>query len=439
MLSELRLSNFRLFDNEVSVKFKPITVLIGRNNSGKSSILKLLLLLKQSMRFGSEGFPTVYGDFVQAADFSEFKNILSKKDCLEFGLSFSPPPLGGGESNSLYRELLKEARKGTSFSSIRGMFYYDDPKNGFLTHKATSTIPDRSALLPPVRSNSINILQNEFIVHNLRVAINDIEKSEESLKDSLGFDTIEYREELEKAFEEYVMWKELRRELESALYLPPIRGDIDGFVDIPDGAGKINEMVRRQTLFQLYNIMRDDNELRRFLLPHLLNIADIDGMEFEPVSKSRVRPLAKHKDTGASIPIVDFGFGVSQCLPILVKGTVLEKGHYLVIEQPEAQLHPAAQLELGSFFAELWTKKGVGCIIETHSQNILLRLRRLIAKGDLSHQDVSVAFCKLDEVEGNKPIVKNLDIYEDGSMEKGLPMEFFAPDIREGLKLGIRE
>ena len=418
MLSELRLSNFRLFDNEISVKFKPITILIGRNNSGKSSILKLLLLLKQSMHFGSEGFPTVYGDFVQAADFSEFKNILSKKDYLEFGLSFSPPPLDEGESKSLYRELLEVAREGPLFSSIRGMFHYDDPKNGFLTHQATSTIPDRSALSSPVRSNSKNILHNEFIANNLQVAINSIEKSEESHKGSLDFDATEYREEVRKAFDDYVMWRELRRELESALYLPPIRGDIDGFVDIPDEAEKINEMVRRQALFQLYSIMRDDNELRRFLLPHLLNVADIEGIEFEQVSKSRARPFAKHKDTGASVPIVDFGFGVSQCLPILVKGAVLKKGHYLMIEQPESQLHPAAQLELGSFFAELWTKREVGCIIETHSQNILLRLRRLIAKGDLSHQDVSVAFCRFDE-EGKTPMVRNLNIFEDGSMEKG--------------------
>ena len=37
------------------------------------------------------------------------------------------------------------------------------------------------------------------------------------------------------------------------------------------------------------------------------------------------------------------------------------------------------------------------------------------------------------------PIVKNLDINEDGSMQPGLPMEFFGADIMEGLKLGARK
>ena len=110
----------------------------------------------------------------------------------------------------------------------------------------------------------------------------------------------------------------------------------------------------------------------------------------------------------------------------------------LMIEQPEAQLHPTAQLEMGSFFADLWNKRQVGSIIETHSSNILLRLRRLIGKGDLSNEDVSVAYFTVDEDNRNMPIIKNLDINDDGSMEPGLPMEFFAADVIEGLNLGAR-
>ena len=56
MLKELKLSNFRLFDDEVTVRFRPITVLIGRNNSGKSSIIKFLLMLKQSLNKESVHF-----------------------------------------------------------------------------------------------------------------------------------------------------------------------------------------------------------------------------------------------------------------------------------------------------------------------------------------------------------------------------------------------
>ena len=148
--------------------------------------------------------------------------------------------------------------------------------------------------------------------------------------------------------------------------------------------------------------------------------------------------FARSKMTGADVLIADYGFGVSQCLPIFVQGAIMAPHTSLMVEQPEAQLHPTAQLELGSYFADLWNKRQVGSIIETHSSNIVLRLRRLIAKGELSHRDVSVAFFTNDEENKNMPIIKNLDINEDGSMERGLPMEFFAADVIEGLNLGAR-
>ena len=56
MLTELNLSNFRIFDDDVTVRFRPITVLIGRNSSGKSSIIKFLLMLQQSAVPGQSRF-----------------------------------------------------------------------------------------------------------------------------------------------------------------------------------------------------------------------------------------------------------------------------------------------------------------------------------------------------------------------------------------------
>ena len=85
----------------------------------------------------------------------------------------------------------------------------------------------------------------------------------------------------------------------------------------------------------------------------------------------------------------------------------------------------------------LWNTRKVRSIIETHSDNILLRLRRLIAKGDLKSEDVSVAFFDIDD--RKKVTIKNLTIGEDGSMESGLPMEFFHTNIEEALKMRIKE
>ncbi|MHC5728316.1 MAG: AAA family ATPase, partial [Nostoc sp.] len=137
---------------------------------------------------------------------------------------------------------------------------------------------------------------------------------------------------------------------------------------------------------------------------------------------------------GAESYLADFGFGVSQCIPIFVQGALLSPGKLLIVEQPEAQIHPTAQLEMGSFFAELWTERSVPSIIETHSENIIIRLRKLIATGQLNSKDVTVAYFYIKD---NSVQVKNLDINSDGSFEKGLPMEFFGADILEALSIDI--
>ena len=84
MIEKLKLSNFRLFDDEVTVRFRPITILIGKNNAGKSSIIKFLMMLKQSV--GSAGFLVTNGKQVTLGGFSELKNKTSKKRNLTFSL-----------------------------------------------------------------------------------------------------------------------------------------------------------------------------------------------------------------------------------------------------------------------------------------------------------------------------------------------------------------
>ena len=97
MLKELRISNFRLFDDEVTLRFRPITVLIGRNNSGKSSIIKFLLMLQQSLGIGNPNLLQPEGDRVRFGPFENLKNSLTQKQQLEFELKVSDlHPLGGG-------------------------------------------------------------------------------------------------------------------------------------------------------------------------------------------------------------------------------------------------------------------------------------------------------------------------------------------------------
>lgn len=49
MINTISVNNFRSLENLRDVKISPITILLGKNSSGKSSFLRLFPLFKQSV------------------------------------------------------------------------------------------------------------------------------------------------------------------------------------------------------------------------------------------------------------------------------------------------------------------------------------------------------------------------------------------------------
>ena len=439
MLTELRLTNFRIFNDEISVRFRPITVLIGRNSSGKSSIVKFLLMLQQSIASGGSQFLTTEGDKVNLGAFSELKNALTRKRNLTFELT----------TVSATSEL------DPALANFMGSL--NDLDNRDLIYKAGATVSySRRATTGRATYSVSNVSTGKHILRIINRILDDsvfwqhTPLHESTLDFSLG----ETRDQLfEPTWEELLQRAEsiihnlAEREvigvplyqIDSIRHLSPVRDESQRVIVASsppsDNVGQQGEF----TLPHLQQLVAERGDQYDLVLQYLQSVMNIDRVRFRTSSGYVSQAFARNQTTGADVLIADFGFGVSQCLPILVQGAIMSPHSTLMVEQPEAQLHPTAQLELGNFFADLWKQRQVASIIETHSDNILLRLRRLIARGDLPHEDVSVAYFTFDDNNGNMPIVKNLDINEDGSMQPGLPMEFFGADIAEGFMLGVRE
>ncbi|QHG74436.1 AAA family ATPase [Ensifer adhaerens] len=75
----------------------------------------------------------------------------------------------------------------------------------------------------------------------------------------------------------------------------------------------------------------------------------------------------------------NMGFGASYVLPIVLAGLTADVGGLLIVENPEAHLHPAGQSRIGVFLAWL-ASKGVQVLIETHSDHVLNGIRRAIGE-----------------------------------------------------------
>lgn len=73
------------------------------------------------------------------------------------------------------------------------------------------------------------------------------------------------------------------------------------------------------------------------------------------------------------------GFGISYCLPIIIQGlaAAIRRKAILIVENPEAHLHPKGQSRMGKFLA-LLAISGVQIIIETHSEHIINGARLIL-------------------------------------------------------------
>ena len=83
------------------------------------------------------------------------------------------------------------------------------------------------------------------------------------------------------------------------------------------------------------------------------------------------------------------GFGVSYCLPIVVAGLTARQGSILIVESPEAHLHPSAQSAMGAFLARI-AASGVQIFIETHSDHVLNGIRKAVLDGNhpITREDI---------------------------------------------------
>ncbi|MCW8452590.1 DUF3696 domain-containing protein [Legionella quinlivanii] len=109
------------------------------------------------------------------------------------------------------------------------------------------------------------------------------------------------------------------------------------------------------------------------------------------------------------------GVGVSQVLPILVMCLLADTDSTLVFEQPELHLHPKVQTLLGDFFLSmaLCNKQ---CIVETHSEYFIDRLRFRIASASTDNELTSQAKIYFVEKPSQKSSFREIVINEYGAI-----------------------
>ena len=133
---------------------------------------------------------------------------------------------------------------------------------------------------------------------------------------------------------------------------------------------------------------------------------------------------------------VHTGFGLTQVMPIVVAALSANSDDLLLIENPEVYLHPASQVLMGEFLAEV-AAAGVQVLIETHSDHVLNGIRRAVKNHMLPSDHVALHFFRPrhDDLTDHGPQVQsptldvngNIDNWPDGFFDQfDRDMNYFA-------------
>jgi AAA15 family ATPase/GTPase len=361
MISSIKFRNYKVFKDWQFFELKPITILIGKNSSGKSAILNLLPMIEDSINgkfteplllnsngieFGGEFKDLVYGrSRVGKLDFI----LKSESDTIEI-------TIGSGTGTKDVLEILSCKMNGTDLDTTKTSF------TGFLP--MPFQLKSLSFETDYISSNRIGIkrLFEKPVTSNKSVGING-----EKVYDIIIEDALTTPQLLLKAVSEFY-----KNNFEG--WGLDVNGDRNPYFEI--------EFVH--------------NDLK-------INIKDV-------------------------------GLGMIHALPLVTRALMSdEKETIVIIEEPEMHLHPAAHGNLAQLFVETLTNKRY--VIETHSQNFVLRLRRLVAEGKLDKSDLVIYYTDFDNEKNESNLIRmNVDELGKTRREDGeifWPSKIFSETLDE--------
>lgn len=408
MIKSVEIENFKCFKNPSKIKLANLTILSGGNGVGKSTVIQSLMLFRQSL------YPSVGGDARilkklrlngSLVSLGEFATIASDgKNPIVFNFEFDKldfdPKVGlHNFRTSLISEIGNSSTAAVKFeltASIGSCLNVTSSPEAQITPEELGRegfIP----FIPEDRYSGVipNKLRFSFLSAS-RTGPSSQNKGDSSLNpvNLIG----NYGE--------------------CAAQLWHGRDFADGRPArnhrVAELAGKVFEL-KKNVNTPLVDLSPENIEHLSLKLNsiRLDLVSAIDGLKEEDFYKAwmavfpRFFPviLERHDDAvGASLVLhfIDMegnvysphqvGFGLSYTFPIFVGLFMTEPGGMLIVENPEAHLHPAAQSALGRIISEVSNKRNIQVIIETHSDHFVNGVRIAVRNKGICNKQLSILY-----------------------------------------------
>lgn len=445
-----RWQNYRGYVDTDWLSLKPLTLLVGANNVGKTSLYSPLLLLKQTLE---EARPQTAllsrGPLFDAGKYKDFvrNHDLSNKVILSLDLEF-PIEVTGFGSSGLTPENLPQYLEVTFDAADEVGLRTRLRRYRLLNHRGEqvfmrslqrddtygaygSIVPDFSLFEKNVSTVLRRGIRRESRTHFLFDGLSFLRLD---WGREMGGTPDGFSEWIESSFNAFSIQQKMVETITEVLsrvsYLGPLRA-------LPKRTYSLSSepplSVGTEGQFAPEMLFRDqvegDGDLVREVGDFLL-ACGYDRIRFEESSDSESFSMFIGGKSGANL--VDSGMGLSQILPLITQSLAARKGSLSIVQQPEIHLNPALQVKLMDHLAG-HLADGRRVLIETHSEHLLLRLRRLVSEEIVSADDVSLLYA--DKV-GERSEVREIGMSDTGGISRDAwPRNFFAEQLEDSLVL----
>ncbi|MYE89944.1 DUF3696 domain-containing protein [Candidatus Poribacteria bacterium] len=404
MITGLGVRNFKSWEDSGKLQLAPLTGLFGANSSGKTSILQALLLLKQTVEHPSQDWnePFYFGNEESLVNLGSFDDIVHRpKNNLGSGISVSWQLREKTTLRNINADTLSFFF--TAFMGMLDGFHYRFGEHAF---DVTPTGNHEYAIDTPFGADTTESLFRCYGIRGISTAT-------------------------QKVF--YDLEKALADLFSRILYLGPLReyprSHYPWEGDHPTSVGLYGE---KTVSALLSGRIRQHLSVDEQILKWLRRLELIDSYEVQPISDTGgdYEFLVKKFEGGPEVRLIDVGFGVSQVLPVLILCYYAPEDSVLILEQPEAHLHPKAQSELADVLVDVVKTRNIQIILESHSEHLLLRLMRRIAEYGICDEGISADqtrfyFCEIND---GKSKAEQLKVDEYGNISNW-PRDFFGDEM----------
>lgn len=411
MINQLRIKNIKAWRDSGAVQLAPVSMLLGTNSSGKSTLPQSILLLKQTAASPDRTIHlNLGGDEVNDFfNFGDFENILTNNTPhprqFEIAFDFTRPKterVTSGRFVCSYGQIssgavaIQELTLATPHHQFRAVRREKGAYSIFVNNetqprgKGRHLAPERSIALS---AEAVALLGAEGAV------LQDLSLS-------------------------------IRRELEGVAYLGPLRRKPErDYVwnkskpgEIGSDGGRVMEALLANALLK----SDDQGETLISVSKWLKKMGIAEKIEVRQVGRSSRYELVVLKD-GVWANLRDVGIGVSQVLPVLTVAYFVPEGSTVLLEEPEIHLHPLAQSVLAEMFVEVSQMRHIQFIVETHSEHLFRRMQTLIAQGKTNTTDCQMLFIERKSADA---VLVPLDVDIFGAV-RNWPLHFFGDAVGE--------